>query len=103
MKVYEFGSVVLEKMMFKGLFYFKHWWTFCSAEQNYLYYLERGYCFLDQWFRRRCHIRGSIGSNFDNVFSSFFYLVSRSKYHLFRAIMGPSAKRHLNGFSLAGR
>ena len=71
MKVYEFGSVVLEKMMFKGLFYFKHWWIFCSAEQNYLYYLERGLCFLDQWFRRRCHISGSRGSNFDNVFFCF--------------------------------
>ena len=61
MKVDEFGSVVLEKMTFKGLFYCKHWWAFCPAEQNFLYYLDRGYCDLDQWFRRTCYMRRSRG------------------------------------------
>ena len=29
--------------------------------------------------------------------------MSGSKYHLFRVIIGPPTKRHLNGVSLAGR
>ena len=33
----------------------------------------------------------------------FFRLMSGSKYHLNLAIIGPPAKRHLNGVSLAGQ
>ena len=36
-------------------------------------------------------------------FFLFFWVMSGSKYYLFRAIIGPPAKRHLNGVSLAGR
>ena len=44
----------------------------------------------------------SEGSNFDNVF--FSWLGEKwSKYHHKRAIIGPLAKRHLNGVSLACR
>ena len=37
-------------------------------------------------------------SNFDNIFFCF-----DSEYHYRRAIIGPPAKRHLNGISLAFR
>ena len=37
-------------------------------------------------------------------FYVFFYLISyRSKYHYNQAIIGPPAKRHLNGVSLSDR
>ena len=45
------------------------------------------------------------GSNFDNVFCCCFFSwwwEGGSKYHYKRAIIGPPAKRHLNGVSLAG-
>ena len=49
----------------------------------------------------------SKGSNFDNVFFFSFYFSwwreGVSKYHYKRAIIGPPAKRHLNGVSLACR
>ena len=46
------------------------------------------------------------GSNFDKFFLLFFYLEGRDdpgKYRYKEAIIGPPAKRHLNGVSLACR
>ena len=47
----------------------------------------------------------SKGSKFDNVLFCFFswWGDRGSKYHYKLAIIGPQAKRHLNGVSLAGR
>ena len=51
------------------------------------------------------------GSNFDTFFFFFFFFwgggeirgVEGSRYHYKRAFIGPPAKRHFNGVSLAGR
>ena len=49
----------------------------------------------------------SEGSNFVNVFFLLFFVclllffLGRMKYHYKRTIIGPPAKRHLNGVSLA--
>ena len=49
-------------------------------------------------------MRGSRKFFSEGVFLCFSLLGERrSKYHCKRTIMGPSAKRHLNGVSLAGR
>ena len=42
------------------------------------------------------------GSNFDNLFFSWWG-GRGSKYHISRPLIGPPAKRHLNGVSLVGR
>ena len=54
---------VVQEMLFKGISYLELWWPFCSAEQNHLCSLGRGYyeqqfceiiLNLDQWFSRKC-------------------------------------------------
>ena len=53
-------------MSFKDTSYLELWWHFCSVERNHLgnfgrEYYEEQFCEiilnLDQWFRRRCHLK----------------------------------------------
>ena len=53
-------------MSFKDITYLELWRPFCSAEQNHLFNIGRGYheeqfceiiMNLDQWFRRRCLLK----------------------------------------------
>ena len=67
-----FGPKVQEEMSFKDISYLELWPPFCSAEQYHLYNFGRGhqeehFCEiilnLDQWFRRRCHLKDLIWSS----------------------------------------
>ena len=61
-----FVPVVKEEMLLKENSYLELWWPFCSGECNHLCNFGRGYqedqfseiiLNLDQWFRRRCHLK----------------------------------------------
>ena len=61
--ILNFGPVVQEEMLFKGISNLELWQPFCSAEQNHLCNFGRGYyeeqfcemiLNLGQWFRRCC-------------------------------------------------
>ena len=47
---------MVQKMLFKDIFYLQLWQPFCSVEQNHLYNFGRGHYkkHLDQWNRRCC-------------------------------------------------
>ena len=62
----EFGPVVQEEMLFKGISYQELWQPFCSVDQNHLCnfgrrYHEEQFCEiilnLGQWFRRECCLK----------------------------------------------
>ena len=62
----KFGPAVQERILFKDISYLELWGPFCSAEQNHLCnfqrrYYEEQFCEiilnLDQWFRRKCHLK----------------------------------------------
>ena len=42
MKLFGFGSVVQEEMLFKGISYLEPWQPFCSVERNHLSNFGRG-------------------------------------------------------------
>ena len=61
-----FGPVIQTKMLFKDISYIELWQTLCSADLNHLCnsgrrYHEEQFCEiilnLDQWFRRKCHLK----------------------------------------------
>ena len=63
---FEFRPVLQEEMSFNGISYLVFWQPLCSMEYNHLYsfgrvHHEEHFCEiilnLDQWFRRRCHLK----------------------------------------------
>ena len=66
-KFFDFGPVIQEEMLFNGISDLELWQPFCLVECYHLLNLFRGYyeeqfceiiLNLDQWFRRRCCVRG---------------------------------------------
>ena len=58
--------MVQKKMSFKGISYLELWQPFCPADRKHLCNLSRRYreeqfceiiLNLDQWFRRKCHLK----------------------------------------------
>ena len=67
-KLFKFGPVVQEQMLFIDISYLELWWPFCSAKRNNMClcnfgrgYPEEQFCEissnLDQSFRRSCHLK----------------------------------------------
>ena len=70
----EFGPVVQEEMLFKGVCYLDIWQPLCSVDQNYWCNLSRRYheeqfceiiLNLNQWFRRKCRLKVFLISSSD--------------------------------------